>query len=679
MSLARKATLALGGDWHGDYGTAPSPGHGKDDRGLSIRDADDGQDILINSFNGADWQAVKDDLRDRGILPPLNRDAPRSRESGHYEYVDSDGTVLYRTVRVEKPGGKDFIAQRPDGKGGWTAGIKGIERIPYRLPELLAAPLDIVVYVVEGERKADTLAAWGFTATAVAFGANGGWKDAFGAYFNGRTVAILPDNDEPGRGFAEKVRASIESHGGKAFLVELPGLPPKGDVVDWKAAGGTAEELRRLTDAAASAGKHAALLPLIDPAKWQGDPPPREWAMREWLPWREASYLTGAGATGKSLLAQQACTCFAVGRPLLGVEMLQGVSVYVTWEDDELELWRRQKAICDSQNLAITDLSGRLLLLSMRGRVGSELAMFDAERNIRVTETFNQLRDTLLSVGARFVVLDNVAHMFGGDENNRHEVAAFANLLNRLAMELDGAVLFLGHPNKAGAEYSGSTAWENQVRSRLFLGRPDDSEAGAVVDPDARVLSRSKPNYARMGESIEMLWHQWAFILPGELPPNTLQKRTETVQAATENEIFMQCLTACTKAHRAVSHSRGANYAPKVFAGMPEAKRIKQPALEKAMERLIHLGRIELDVALWKGPDRHWKQGIRAVEKVRETPAGNTCGKGSLSDCNSLRETAAETLPISKDIEGAPPAGRAAPSSFEEDESEFAAANKVRF
>jgi RecA-family ATPase len=618
MSLARKATDALGGDWHGDYGTAPSPGHGKADRGLSIRDTDDGADILVNSFNGADWQAVKDDLRDRGILPPLLREAPRSRESGRYEYIDESGVILYRTVRIEKAGGKDFIAQRPDGRGGWIAGIKGVRRIPYRLPELLAASPETVVYVVEGERKADLLAAWGFTATAVAFGANGGWRDDFGPLFNGRTVAILPDNDDPGFAFAEKVRASIAAHGGRPFLVQLPGLPPKGDVVDWKAAGGTADELQRRTDLAISGEVAVDLLPLIDPSKWEGDPPEREWAMRDWLPWREASYLTGAGATGKSLLAQQMCTCFAMGRSLLGVEMREGVSVYVTWEDDETELWRRQHAICAGLGVSMAGLSGRLLLLSMRGRVGSELAMFDVERKMRVTETFDQLRGTLASVGAKFVVLDNVAHMFGGDENKRHEVAAFVNLLNRLAMEMDGAVMFLGHPNKSGGEYSGSTAWENQVRSRLFLGRVADDDAGGVVDPDARVLSRSKPNYARMGENIEMLWHRWSFVLPSDLPPDVSKLRTETITAATENEVFMQCLAACTKAKRVVSHSVGPNYAPKIFAGMPEAKRIKQKAFAQALERLLHIGKIELEAELWPGKDRHMKYGIKAVERLRE-------------------------------------------------------------
>src|SRR3546814_3480150 len=78
-------------------------------------------------------------------------------------------------------------------------------------------------------------------------------------------------------------------------------------------------------------------------------------------------------------------------------------------------------------------------------------------------------------------------------------------MLNNLASEIDGSVLFLGHPNKAGQDFSGSTAWENQVRSRLFMEVPKDEE-GNAPDPDARVLVRGKANYARNGERVTFRW-----------------------------------------------------------------------------------------------------------------------------------------------------------------------------
>lgn len=55
-----------------------------------------------------------------------------------------------------------------------------------------------------------------------------------------------------------------------------------------------------------------------------------------------------------------------------------------------------------------------------------------------------------MHLGSQLVVLDNVAHFFGGNENIRSEVVAFVHLLNRLALIIDGSVLLVGHPNKAG-------------------------------------------------------------------------------------------------------------------------------------------------------------------------------------------------------------------------------------
>lgn len=68
--LARQATKHLGGTWHGHYGTAPGPGHGKHDASLTIRaHRSNPDDIVLHSFAGDDWQGIKDELRDAGVLP----------------------------------------------------------------------------------------------------------------------------------------------------------------------------------------------------------------------------------------------------------------------------------------------------------------------------------------------------------------------------------------------------------------------------------------------------------------------------------------------------------------------------------------------------------------------------------------------------------------------------------
>ena len=165
-------------------------------------------------------------------------------------------------VRLRDP--KDFRQRAPN--GDWK--VKGIPQVLYRLPQLLAAPAGALVFVVEGEKDADRLAGLGLVATTNPGGA-GKWRDAYAASLAGRRVAILPDNDEPGRKHAEKVRASLDRAGVDAAVVELEGLPPKGDVSDWLDPGGTAERLIEIAEAALRASGNGA-----GPAG--PEPPPRE-------------------------------------------------------------------------------------------------------------------------------------------------------------------------------------------------------------------------------------------------------------------------------------------------------------------------------------------------------------------------------------------------------------------
>ena len=65
---AREITKALGGHWHGSYGTARCPVHNDRTPSLSIRDGVDGEPVF-NCFAHCDWRDIKDALRARGLLP----------------------------------------------------------------------------------------------------------------------------------------------------------------------------------------------------------------------------------------------------------------------------------------------------------------------------------------------------------------------------------------------------------------------------------------------------------------------------------------------------------------------------------------------------------------------------------------------------------------------------------
>ena len=107
---------------------------------------------------------------------------------------------------------------------------RGGERLN-RLPELLAsAPRR--VFVVEGEKDADRLLALDLIATTNAGGASK-WDSALSQVLRGRHIIIVPDNDEAGRCHAATVASSLLGIAASIRLLELTGLPPKGDVSDW--------------------------------------------------------------------------------------------------------------------------------------------------------------------------------------------------------------------------------------------------------------------------------------------------------------------------------------------------------------------------------------------------------------------------------------------------------------
>lgn len=177
------------------------------------------------------------------MASPASSDRAR-RIVAVYPYHDEGGTLLYEVVRFEP---KSFAQRRPDGNCGHIWGLNGVRRILYRLPELLAAPRQAIVFIPEGEKDADRLRSVGLTATTS--GAAGSWRPEFAEYFKGRDGVVLPDNDGHGLAHAGDVARSLHGIAKRVRVVWLPGLPPGGDVSDWLDGGHTVDELHSIVEA----------------------------------------------------------------------------------------------------------------------------------------------------------------------------------------------------------------------------------------------------------------------------------------------------------------------------------------------------------------------------------------------------------------------------------------------
>lgn len=346
------------------------------------------------------------------------------------------------------------------------------------------------------------------------------------------------------------------------------------------------------------------------------EPHPKEFIIPGFAPAAEVTLFTGPGSSGKSLVSQQLATGTAAGVGTLRLELHQANTIYLTCEDDEAQLHWRQAHICAALNIPMENLAGKLHLVTLRGTLGIELCTFAKGGFFTLARAYYRLEALIKKTGAKLVFLDNAAHLFTGNENDRGDVTRFLNALNRLASETCAAIVLLGHPNKqhsqgykVGNQYSGSTAWQNAVRSQITLDH--DAKTGL------RTLSISKANYSPVDRTIRFFFVNWAFVHEGEAPEDIGRALATAMIEREDDARFLACLRQRMKEKRAVSESKNApTYAPAEFAKMPESERIGKDRLTAALDRLWRAGRIERG-ELWKGADR------KVVVGIRESSAAN--------------------------------------------------------
>jgi putative DNA primase/helicase len=205
-----------GAEW-----SALCPAHDDHNPSLSLKETKDGR-ILAKCHAGCEQRAVIAALKARGLWPGARR-SDRRAIAAVYDYTDEAGQVLYQVVRTEPKG---FYQRRSDGQGGWT-NKKCKCQVLYRLREVLEAA---VVFVVEGEKDAESLRARGFVATTNAGGAKAPWLPSFTEALRGREVILIPDNDNPGRQRVLTIARALLGHAAQIIVLELEDAK---DVSDW--------------------------------------------------------------------------------------------------------------------------------------------------------------------------------------------------------------------------------------------------------------------------------------------------------------------------------------------------------------------------------------------------------------------------------------------------------------
>ena len=215
--------------------------------------------------------------------------------------------------------------------GYWK--LDGVDRVLYRLPELLRAAPFATVFICEGEKDCNALHERGLIATTNPGGA-GKWLPSMSEHLRNRNVVILPDNDDAGEKHADDVARALQGIAKSVRVLRLPDLPDKGDVSDWLAAGGTAEELGQLTAAGPpeQPTPQPGLLTVLTPDECEVATP-RPYVVKGLIGRGDSILLVGQPGAGKSVLGPHLGYAVAQGRRVFDRRVRQGTVLYIAAED----------------------------------------------------------------------------------------------------------------------------------------------------------------------------------------------------------------------------------------------------------------------------------------------------------------------------------------------------------
>lgn len=321
----------------------------------------------------------------------------------------------------------------------------------------------------------------------------------------------------------------------------------------------------------------------------QGRPiPEREWLVDDLIPDRTVSLVSGDGGTGKSLLALQLAVAAATGGWWIGRRVRPGRAIYLSAEDDEDELHRRLADIMRAERGQLADLE-HLTLRSLAGE--DALLAVDTHVALAASSLMDELEAAAeAEQDVRVIVLDTLADLYPANENDRAKVRQFIGLLRGLALRRRCSVVLLGHPSlsglMSGSGSSGSTAWNNSVRSRLYLERiaDGDGQDRHEPDPDRRRLTTKKANYGRVGDEIMLTWRQGVFEPDAPAAGTGLDHKAASAKA---ERVFLKLLAEYEAQGRFVSAQPGPTFAPSVFGRHPSNEGVTDRAFRPAMEALL--------------------------------------------------------------------------------------------
>lgn len=429
---------------------------------------------LWRQKTGCDFKNAVKDLADKCGISPSKRAETSHRFIKAYDYLDESGHLLYQVCRFEP---KDFRMRRPDGKNGWTWSMANTRRVLFGLPELLASDKSQPVLLLEGEKDCVAARELGFAATCNPGGA-GKWAGLVKQYsihdpLKGRTVWVVPDADSPGRKHGQDITDSLHGLAASIKIVELAGVPEKGDFSDFLTLHGP-NTRAKLTEIAE---KTPPCKPRNGPEivscreLIEAEIEPPKWIIRDILP-EGLGLLVAKPKAGKSWLCQNLSLSIAQGIKALGhFPTLKSTTLNLCLEDNRRRMRERLSMILGDASPPDNHLIACEWPPFDKGGIDALHKSIESNPDMKLVtiDTFGRFRP-------RRGRTDDIYSADYGDLQQLHSLASLYEL----------AILLVHHERKETSEDAldnilGSTAMSGAADSILILKRQSRTNSSAVL------------------------------------------------------------------------------------------------------------------------------------------------------------------------------------------------------
>ena len=476
-------------------------------------------------------QAIKElseefGLTESAFIPtPPKKAKPQKIGERQHIYHNADGSIFgKKIVNKFSDGSKNaqwYLYNPQTGLFNTKAGLDG-QKAPLYHADILHSNQDEPVYIVEGEKDADTLTNWDAVATTFPNGAGfTQWIPLYNEGLKDREVIILTDNDDSGRKYGNTIARNLLNVAKSVKIVPATAIwdkcPEKGDITDIVQAVGEEETQEFLISAIQ---RTSFCTPESLPPIKENDTMPiqkkieytfvrlsdvkfekQEFLWNPYIPIGEITVMYAAGGTGKSYATIGIAADITTGRslPRYGIEQIAinpEKVLFISAEDNEsIILSRMTEAGGNPKNCFV--------LKTPKTKKDLDTDSFLLPQNKDDTERIQAFSKLLEQIRPKLVIIDPWSVYIGDDKNmnKANDVRAITNVLTVLAKEYNCAILVVAHVNKmpqmenANNAVSGSTALIDSARSALCI-----RSFGA--DSDRRVIIQTKSNYQKKAKSV---------------------------------------------------------------------------------------------------------------------------------------------------------------------------------